>query len=271
MYPRDVSTPANGAVCSAPEAQHLAVLDDIDPHGVGAARIAPGHGIVPGDAAAPLQRGADDGIADVRRDIERGAERLGLLRCQPLVVDAVQPVGIDVPLQALHIVRIVRQHQDPALREHDVVVELLGETFPQLQGVLVDGRALVLEVVGADDGGVASRIAAADPTLLQHGDGGQPVLLGEVVGSGKPMAPAADDHRIVSRFRFGRAPLALPSLVAGERLAQQCPQGEATHHASSSMVRRHKPFARSCWGKTGANARTEPKEGPTRCPSSTTS
>jgi hypothetical protein len=54
---------------------------------------------VPRRAAAPLQRRADDRIAQVRRDVERRAELLRLLRRQPLVVDAGEPVGVDVALQ----------------------------------------------------------------------------------------------------------------------------------------------------------------------------
>src|ERR1043166_7090038 len=100
--------------------------------------------------------------------------------------------------------------------------------------MLVDGRAVVLEVVGADDGGVAPRIAAADPPHLKHGDVAEAVLLGEVVGGGKTVPAATDDDGVVGRFRLGRAPLALPSPVAGERLGQQCPQREATHLLSSS-------------------------------------
>ena len=218
----------------APKPQDLAVLDDIDAHRVGAARIAPRHRIVPRHAAAALQGGTHHGMADVRRDVERRAERLGFLRRQPLVVDAVQPVGIDVALEALHVVHVVREHHDAALREHDVVVELLRQALPQLEGMLVDGGALVLEVVGADDGGVARRVAAADPPLLEHGDVGEAVLLGEVVGRRQTMPAAADDDGGVGRLRLRRAPLALPPPVTAERLGQQCPQREATHRLSSS-------------------------------------
>ena len=49
-------------------------------------------------AAAPLQRRAAHRVADVLADIERWAEGLCLLRRRPFVVDAVQPVGMDVAL-----------------------------------------------------------------------------------------------------------------------------------------------------------------------------
>ena len=48
------------------DARHFAVLDDVDAHGVGTARIAPGHGVMAASAAARLVIGAEDGIAAIR-------------------------------------------------------------------------------------------------------------------------------------------------------------------------------------------------------------
>ena len=54
--------------------------------------------------------------------------------------------------------------------------------------MVVDARALVLEIVGADDRGVAAGVAAAEPALLEHRDIGDAVLLREVVGGREPVA-----------------------------------------------------------------------------------
>ena len=95
--------------------------------------------------------------------------------------------------------------------------------------MLVDRRALVVEIVGADDRGVAAGVAAADPALLEHGDLGEAVLLGQVVGRGEAVPAAADDHRVVGGFRLRRAPLALPALVTDKCLGQERAQREAMH------------------------------------------
>src|SRR5436305_8376447 len=58
--------------------------------------------------------------------------------------------------------------EDATLAEEDVVVELLGESFPELQRMLIDRGALIPEVVGANDGGVASHVAPRQPAPLQH-------------------------------------------------------------------------------------------------------
>jgi hypothetical protein len=134
-----------------------------------------------------------------------------------------------VALEALHVVHVVGEHHHPAGRIHDVVVQLPGHGLPELEGVLVDGRALVVEIVRPDDGGVAARVAAADPSLLQHGDVAHPVLLGEVIGRGEPMPAAADDHRVVADLGLRRAPLAAPALMSVRRLPQERQKREASH------------------------------------------
>jgi hypothetical protein len=78
--------------------------------------------------------------------------------------------------------------------------------FPELHGELVEGLVAVEEVVGADDGGVAADVAAADPALLEHGDAGLPELLGEVEGGGEAVAAAAHDEDVVGGLRVGVAP-----------------------------------------------------------------
>src|SRR4051812_23351224 len=86
--------------------------------------------------------------------------RLALTRraragAQPLGVPAVERVGVAPPVRLTHVLQRVRQVEHPALAEEEVVVQLLGQLLPQLQRELVDPGALVPQVVGPDDGGVA--------------------------------------------------------------------------------------------------------------------
>ncbi|MCY1292612.1 hypothetical protein D9M70_418460 [compost metagenome] len=123
-------------------------------------------------------------------------------------------------LERLLVVDVVRQHHDAARRIHDVVVQILRQVFPELQRMLVDVHALFIEIVGPDDRGVATGIAAADPTLFEHRDIGDAVLLGEVIGRTEAMATTADDDRIILFARLRRRPLRRPPLVAAQRLAR---------------------------------------------------
>ncbi len=188
-----------------------------------------------GSAAAFLQGRAVDGIACRLGDIERRTELLGLFRRQPFVVDAVEPVGIDMPLEALLVVRVVRQHHHAARRIHDVIVEILAQAFPQFEGMLVDVHALFIEIVGPNDGGIAAGIAAAEPALLDHRHIRDAVFLGKIIGSTEPMAATADDDDIIGRTRFGRGPLRLPSLMAAHGLAGQRKNRILAHSAKCSL------------------------------------
>jgi hypothetical protein len=74
------------------------------------ARVAPGDGVVPRRAAARCSAAPSDRVTDVRLDVERRAERLRLLRRQPLVVDAVAAVGVDVRFETCTSCTVVREH-----------------------------------------------------------------------------------------------------------------------------------------------------------------
>ena len=99
---------------------------------------------------------------------------------------------------------------------------------------LVDACALVPEVVGADDRGVAAGVAAAEPALLEHRDVGDAVLLGEIVGGGQAVAAGADDDHLVARLRLRAAPGRCPVLVTGESVSREGPDGIALH---ASLIR----------------------------------
>src|SRR2546423_12287474 len=64
--------------------------------------------------------------------------------------------------------------------------------------MVVECGALIGQVVGADDGGVAAGVAAADPAFFEHRDVGEAVLAGEGVGRSQPVPPAPDDQGVIS-------------------------------------------------------------------------
>ncbi len=138
-------------------------------------------------------------------------------------------------LQALRVVHVVRQHHHAARRIHDVVVELAAQPFPQLERVLVDRGAFLVEIVRADDRRVAPGIAAADPALFEHGDVPHAVLFCQVIGGGEAVAAAADDDGVVGRLGFRRAPLPRPVGVARKRVAREGEKREF-HCAEASPI-----------------------------------
>src|SRR6267143_13908 len=100
--------------------------------------------------------------------------------------------------------------------------------------MVVERGALVVQVVGADDGGVAAGVAAADPAFFEHCDVGEAVLAREVVGCPEPVTTAADDQGVIGSLGFGTAPLLRPAALAGQAPYQQRQAGEGLHRRLAS-------------------------------------
>ena len=125
---------------------------------------------------------------------------------------------MDVPLEHLCVMDVVRQHHDAARRIHDIVVEVLAEPVPQFYRMIVDAGGFVVEVVGADDRRVAAGVAAPQPALFKHSDIGDAVLLCKVVGRGKSVPASAHDDDVIFVPGIRRRPLLFPPLVAAHGL-----------------------------------------------------
>ena len=199
------------------DARHLALLDDVHPHGRAGAGIAPGDGIVPRGAAASLPERAEDGVAGAP-DLDDRAEFLHALGRDELCLDTLQRVGVFGALVAPDFVFGLGEHHDAAGAEHDVHVHVLAHGLIERARFLVDRRRRILQVVRADDGGVPARVAAAEPALFDHRDIGDAVVLAEPVGGGEAVPPCPDDDHIVFLPGFGRGPGLLPPLVEAHGL-----------------------------------------------------
>src|SRR6266403_6190365 len=76
------------------EARDLAVLDDVHPERIGGTRVAPGYGVVPRRAGAPLAEAAQHGEAGVGRHVKERRARRDLPAREDLGVYAVPAHGI---------------------------------------------------------------------------------------------------------------------------------------------------------------------------------
>ena len=79
-----------------------------------------------------------------------------------------------------------------------------------MQRAVVKGHAFRGQIVGAHDGRVAARPAAAQVALVHYGHVGYAVFGGQVVGSCEAVEAAADDDYVIGVFEFGLAPHAGP-------------------------------------------------------------
>src|SRR5690606_426036 len=196
-------------------------------------RIAPGDRIVACRSGARLHQSADDREPRIGRNVQpRHQPPHGLGTHNQLGVDAFVTHRVAAPREIVELRRRVGEVQDAALREHDVVVEVVGQPLPQLHRMLVEARVLRQQIVRAHDGGVAADIAGAEPPLFENGDIGQAVLLGKVIGGRKPVATSADDHHVVDRLRLGLAPRGLPVAIAGKAVLEKREDGIFSHGPS---------------------------------------
>ena len=150
------------------------------------------------DRAAPaLQKPAEHGVAAVVEINERHP-LLHRLAAQRLRIHPEEAHHVGAPCEQIALCLGVKQVEGAALAHHRVEIELALEPFPQLQRVLVEADIVRVEVVGADDGGVAPDVAQPDRALLQHRHVGNTVLGGEVESGRQSMTAAADDHDTVA-------------------------------------------------------------------------
>lgn len=108
----------------------------------------------------------------------------------------------------------------------------------------VERARFVLQIVGANDGGVASGVAAAEPAAFEHGDVAHAVFAGEVIRRAEAMSASAHDDNLVATARRRATPSALPAAVSGKRVARE----------GGERVGLHENDQRGGKGK-GANAR----------------
>ena len=184
-----------------------------------AATEPPDHGIMPYHAARRMVQRADDGVRQTFPQAHGGHKLLDFggadhpaVHAQDAVELGAHPQGVEggvgmTKVEAAHLV------------EEQVEVQLLGQSFVQLDALVEEGDALDGEIVGADDGGGAGAGPAAEVALVEDGD----VLhaqLSEVVGGGQPMHAAADDDHAVAVFQRAHP----PHSVLAKKLEHRCSQ-----------------------------------------------
>ena len=216
------------AVAVAADAGDLALLDDVDAHVGAGAGVSPGHGVVAGGAGAGLPEAAEDRVARAV-EVDDRHDFLDPLGAHEFRVHALQRVGVGGAAVAADLVLGLGEHEHAAGRVHDVVVQVLAHGLVETARLLVDRGGGVLQVVGADDGGVAAGVAAPEPALFDHRHIGDSEVLAEVVGRGEPVAAGADDDHVVALFRLCLAPGPFPALVVGESLPGDGKDGVAFH------------------------------------------
>ena len=222
LWGLDTGHPAVGDA----QALDLAVLDDVDTGRRRGACVSPRHGIVPHGSTAGLQEPPEHRVASVI-EIRKRHPPGDLRAVERLRVHAEQPHLVRAAREEVALRLGVEEVERAALAHHSVEIELLLEPLPQPERELVEADVAGVEVIGADDGGVAADVAEPDGAPLQHRDIRDAVLGGEVEGGREPMSAATDDDDAVARSRGGFGPGSRPTALTAQALAQQPPEGIA--------------------------------------------
>ena len=150
-------------------------------------------------------------------------------------VDAVYGLSNDTTFDIAHVLQTVAEVVHATLTEHDIVVQVLTQPFPELERFLLEQRRFGAQVVGTHDRRVAARIAAADPVFLEHGNVAHAVLFRQVVRRCRAMAAAADNDDIVSAPGLRAAPRTSPVSVVTCGMSRQA-ECRVVLNSASCMV-----------------------------------
>ena len=151
-------------------------------------------------------------------DVQERVALADLIDAQQFRIRPVEQHRVAAPHGGVTLRVAVKKVDDPALADHGVEVEVLLQPFPQLERKLVEGLIAIEQVVGANDRGVSSDIATADPALFEDGDFFLTEGLCQIISGREPMTATADDDDVICRLRVGITPRWRPPLIAGEGL-----------------------------------------------------
>src|SRR5215218_2885099 len=85
------------------KARDFGALDDVHPPVARCLSITPGYPVMFGDATTRLVGGTMNRVSDIFADIDYGHQLLHLYRSEPLTVDAIEGIRIEIPAFRSHI------------------------------------------------------------------------------------------------------------------------------------------------------------------------
>ena len=197
MAPRVVSTPTTRPPCNS-NARDLGLLVNLDAAAVGAAAVAPGHGVVARDRPGRVEQRPQDGRMSGASHVDHRNAAFDEGGVDGLGIHAVMLVDLGSPAHGAHRRIRVRQGVMAARRIEQIQIEVFAQVLPQAHALVVELDALGGQVIRADDRGIAAGVAAADIAFFEHGDVADAVIASQVIGCGQAVAAAADDHHIVA-------------------------------------------------------------------------
>ncbi len=163
----------------------------------GGLRVAPHHGVVSGERAGRVIRGAQHRQLTAPAEVHERAHLEDLVGSEDVGAHAERSVQRGLLAFDLQRVLRVADIELPLVREQDVEVELLRQPAVLGEAGGVERHRLRGVVVGPEDLRVATAPAAPDVGALDHRDVADPVFGGEVVRERQPVHASAHDDDVV--------------------------------------------------------------------------
>ncbi len=162
--------------------------------------IGPHHPVVAGRRCGDVVARTEHRVATAAGEVELRTQLLDLGGCDEHRLGTACSVEHRPRPFVAHRRLGVRQPEQALGGVHDPAACLVLELGVQIEAVLVEPDRLGDAVVGADDRGVATRVARSDVVGLEHGNVGDAVPGGQVVRGGEAVATTTDDHDVVARL-----------------------------------------------------------------------
>ena len=153
---------------------------------------------MPGDSRGWVVQGPYDGEGLPLPQVDLGDEPLDVTRLDEAAVHAHQPVVLDSLSEPEQRGLGVGDVEPPDLAEENVQAEFCRKLLVELQACVHEGDALGCEVVGADDGRVATACSRAEVALVEDGDTLH-AEFGKVIRGRETVYATADDYHVVVR------------------------------------------------------------------------
>ena len=101
------------------------------------------------------------------------------------------------------------------LAEHHVVIQIVTQVFPELQGVFIKRPVARQHVVRPNDRSVAPGITASEPAFFHHGNVRDAVVACEIISGCEPVQAGTDNDHVILGFRLRIPPGAIPVFLSG--------------------------------------------------------
>src|SRR5260370_12030491 len=181
---------------------------DLEALAISPARITADDGIMANDSPRRMVEPGQDRLVRLLANLHAGNQFADFFHGNKPTINAQQSVCLSALAQSGRPPVGMSDGQVALLRKHDIVIQLQGQLFVELDALIVKCHPLRRAIIGANNGRMAPAGPAAQIPLIEDRDLADAVLA-EVISDGQTMHPGADDDDVVGGLQIVAVPHAL--------------------------------------------------------------